>query len=139
MNAYAMEDPITTLKGGGLRALIDERIGSSAYSYQFEGQFGYLDHALATASLANQVTGVTEWHNNADEPVALDYNTEFKTDDPFNIADPFRASDHDPVVVGLNLAVPAAAPATGPGHMAALATLLLACGMWRHRASRRRA
>ena len=29
-----------------------------------------------------QVTGVTEWHINADEPIALDYNTNFKTRQP---------------------------------------------------------
>jgi predicted extracellular nuclease len=137
LNSYALEDPITELKAGGLRSLIETSLGASAYSYQFQGQFGYLDHALATGSLANQVTGVTEWHNNSDEPVVLDYNSEFKTDDPFNIADPFRASDHDPVVVGLNLGAPLAAPAAAPGYVAALAMFLLACGTWLLRPSRR--
>jgi uncharacterized protein len=60
--------------------------------------------------LASQVSGVREWHNNADEPVVLDYNTEFKTDDPFNPSDPFRGSDHDPTLVGLNLTTPVAVP-----------------------------
>jgi predicted extracellular nuclease len=139
MNAYAKEDPITTFKAGGLRALLETFVAASAYSYQFNGQFGYLDHALATASMANQVTGATEWHNNCDEPTALDYNTEFKTDDPFNITDPFRASDHDPLVVGLNLGAPASVPAGGATHLAALAAFLLASGAWFARGFRRRA
>ena len=29
--------------------------------------------------LAPQVTGVTDWHINADEPTVLDYNNDFKT------------------------------------------------------------
>jgi predicted extracellular nuclease len=32
---------------------------------------GYLDHVLANASLAEQVTGVVEWHIDADELVVL--------------------------------------------------------------------
>jgi hypothetical protein len=47
-------------------------------SYVFDGLSGRLDHALATPSLAAQVTGATEWHINADEPSFIDYNTEFK-------------------------------------------------------------
>ena len=46
---------------------------------------------------------MTEWHNNADEPEAIDYNLETTGQDPY-AADPYRASDHDPVVVSLNLA-----------------------------------
>jgi hypothetical protein len=49
------------------------------------------------------VAGVTEWHNNADEPDAIDYNLGDTADDPY-VNNPFRASDHDPVVVSLNLA-----------------------------------
>ncbi len=45
---------------------------------------------------------MTEWHINADEPSVIDYNTEFKTQDLYS-ASPFRASDHDPIVIGLNL------------------------------------
>ena len=75
----------------------------------FDGQSGYLDHALASHALTPQVTGITEWHINADEPVALDYNVEFKTANQVNTfyaGDPFRSSDHDPVVVGINLIQP---------------------------------
>jgi hypothetical protein len=70
----------------------------------FGGQSGYLDHALANTSLAPQVTGVTEWHINADEPIALDYNTNFKSANHINTLfapDAYRSSDHDPVLVGV--------------------------------------
>ena len=44
----------------------------------FDGQLGYLDHALASQSLLNRVTGATEWHINADEVPLLDYNDEIR-------------------------------------------------------------
>ncbi len=101
LNAYAMEDPITAIKAAGYTNLVDTFAGPAAYSYVFMGQSGYLDHALANASLTAQVTGVVEWHINADEPAALDYN-DYNQPDLYN-PDPYRASDHDPVVIGLGL------------------------------------
>ena len=106
LNAYAKEDPITAIKAAGYTDLAESLIGSTAYSYIFKGQAGYLDHALANASLASQITGVTEWHINADEPRVLDYNVEFKTANQVNelySTDVYRASDHDPLVLELNL------------------------------------
>ncbi|MDZ7593119.1 MAG: ExeM/NucH family extracellular endonuclease [Thiobacillus sp.] len=106
LNAYAMEDPITALKQRGYTNLIESLVGSGAYSYVFDGQRGYLDHALGTSSLAAQVSGVAEWHLNADEPGVLDYNTNFKSTGQIAslyAADAYRSSDHDPVVVGLDL------------------------------------
>lgn len=69
------------------------------YSYQFDGQWGSLDQAVGSASLAAQVTGKTKWHINSDEPTVLDYNTEFKSAAQltgFYAPDAFRSSDHDP-------------------------------------------
>jgi uncharacterized protein len=102
LNAYGMEDPIQVLTTGGLVNEINRFIGVDAYSYVFDGMSGYLDHALATSSLDAQVNDVTEWHINADEPSVIDYNTEFKPQD-FYTPTPYRSSDHDPVIVGLNL------------------------------------
>jgi uncharacterized protein len=104
LNSYAMEDPIRTLVDGGYTNLIEAFSGSDAYSYAFDGQWGYLDHAIGSASLTSQVTGVTEWHINADEPSVLDYNTNFKSAEQIlslYAPDQFRISDHDPVIVGL--------------------------------------
>ena len=44
----------------------------------FDGQVGYLDYALANAGRVDEVTGVTVWHINADEPDMIDYDTSFK-------------------------------------------------------------
>ncbi|TMC27610.1 MAG: ExeM/NucH family extracellular endonuclease, partial [Chloroflexi bacterium] len=106
MNSYTFEDPITTFTNGGLLNLVREFDGLTAYSYVFGGESGYLDHALASPRLAANVGGVTHWHINADEPVALDYNTEFKTTNQittFYAPTAYRSSDHDPVVIGLDL------------------------------------
>jgi predicted extracellular nuclease len=104
LNSYAQEDPIIALKNAGYINLIEQRLGQNAYSYVFDGQWGYLDHALASPSLAAKVTGVTEWHINADEPSVLDYNTNFKSagqQTSFFAPDASRSSDHDPVIVGI--------------------------------------
>lgn len=76
----------------------------------FNGETGALDHAYASSTLKAQVTGVGVWHINADEPTVLDYNTEFKTDDRY-APTPYRASDHDPVLVALTLSPDAVADA----------------------------
>ncbi|GHF93360.1 hypothetical protein GCM10017783_01660 [Deinococcus piscis] len=112
-NAYGAEKPIQTIEAGGFVSENKRIPAGERYSYQFGGQFGYLDHALASTSLDAQVSGVTEWHINADEPTLADYNVEYKANPECrtNVCtspdlwqdSPFRASDHDPVLVGLNL------------------------------------
>ncbi|WP_291429766.1 ExeM/NucH family extracellular endonuclease [Deinococcus sp.] len=112
-NAYAAEEPLTILGGGGYANLF----GQNVYSYQFDGQWGSLDHATGSASLAAQVTGKTKWHINSDEPAVLDYNTEYKSaaqQTSFYAADAFRSSDHDPLLIGLNLT--AQPPITPPAQ-----------------------
>ena len=112
LNAYRLEDPIATLTNAGYTSLF----GPESYSYQFNGQWGSLDHALASGSLNSQVTGAAKWHINSDEPIVLDYNTEFKSANQVNSfysVDPFRTSDHDPIVVGLNLQSNNTAPVAG--------------------------
>ncbi len=100
-NAYGAEDPINTLTTGGLINQAAARVPAELrYSYVFDGQAGYLDQALTSGSLDAHVTGVTYWHINADEPSVIDYNTEFKPQDLYSPT-PYRASDHDPVLIGL--------------------------------------
>jgi predicted extracellular nuclease len=105
-NSYAMEDPITVIKNAGFTNLISTFVGPDAYSYVFDGQWGYLDHALGSASIVGQVTGVGDYHINSDEPSVLDYNDDFKSAGQIAslyAPDQFRISDHDPVIVGLDL------------------------------------
>jgi predicted extracellular nuclease len=104
LNAYMREDPVTAIEAAGYTNLLDAFVGADAYSFLFDGQIGVLDHALSSPDLAAQVTGVAEWHINADEADAIDYNLDFgRNPDIFDGAIPNRASDHDPIVVGLNL------------------------------------
>jgi predicted extracellular nuclease len=102
LNAYAQEDPIMAFGNNGFLNLIETFEGANAYSYIFDGQSGYLDHAVAHSSFPAQVTGVTEWHINADEPSVINYD-EYWNPAGYYSATPYRASDHDPVVIGLNL------------------------------------
>jgi predicted extracellular nuclease len=106
LNSYAKEDPIAALKNAGYINLAEDRLGLTSYSYSFRGQWGTLDYALASPSLNPQVTGIAKWHINADEPVVLDYNTNFKStaqQSYFYSPDPYRSSDHDVILVGLLL------------------------------------
>jgi predicted extracellular nuclease len=105
LNAYDKEDPIDAILAGGYTDLVFEFNGEDAYSYVFDGQLGYLDHALSNAALTNEVTGTTIWHINADEPDLIDYDTSVKKDaqDAIYAPDAYRSSDHDPVIVGLDL------------------------------------
>ena len=117
LNAYRYEDPIRVFKEAGYVDLIDAFQGPGAYSYLFSGQLGYLDHALASPDLAPKVADVQIWLINADEVPLFDYNDEVR--DPGEAtferkssakelysADPYRTSDHDPVIVGLDLFPP---------------------------------
>lgn len=102
-NAYAREDPIVYLEGQGLTDLARNFIGDDVCSYVYDGQSGTLDYAFAGTSLLPQTTGAAVWRINADEADALDYNEENVPGALFDGASPYRASDHDPVLVGLRL------------------------------------
>ena len=73
----------------------------------FDGQLGYLDYALAGTALDERVTGAAAWHINSDEPSLIDYDMGFKqpAQDALWAPDEWRSSDHDPVIVGLDLDV----------------------------------
>jgi predicted extracellular nuclease len=113
LNSYAQEDSIDEIKAGSddtvgtnddFTNLISNFHGAFAYSYTFDGEAGYLDHALANVSLFGQVTGAADWHINSDEPDIFDYDTTFKppSQDALYEVNPYRTSDHDPVVVGVD-------------------------------------
>jgi predicted extracellular nuclease len=126
LNSYAKEDPIDAIRAGSddilgtaddYTNLIYDYQGLYAYSYVFDGQNGYLDQALANLPLAAQVTGAVDWHINADEPDVLDYDTSFKPASQDALYEPnqYRTSDHDAVIVGLDLtSQPPTVDAGGP-------------------------
>ncbi len=113
LNSYTLEDPIDAMLAGpddtfgtsdDYTNLIARFQGADAYSYLFDGQLGYLDYAIASASMTGQVTGAADWHINADEPDLLDYDTTFKLPAQDALYEPnaYRSSDHDPLVIGLD-------------------------------------
>ncbi len=124
-NSYGQETPITTLTSGGYTDIASARLTNS-YSYLFNGELGHLDYAFANAALNAQVQNIGVWHINADEASVLDYNDEIKDTGEASFEEkpdgsalvpqrvvyeansPYRASDHDPVIVGLFSPVPAA-------------------------------
>ena len=103
MNSYLYEEPILTFETE-LVNLVSEW-DKDPYSYSFFATYaapwigrGLLDYALATPSMADQVKRTEVWHINADEPRFLDWY------DPDIVAPgPYRAADHDPVVVSLKI------------------------------------
>ncbi len=106
INAYRQEDPIVALESAGFTNLAPAfNTGfpcNGAYSFVFGGEWGSLDHGLASLGLLADVTGAADWHVNADESDAWDYSTEFN--DPSYYEDNFyRFSDHDPLLIGLDL------------------------------------
>lgn len=103
INAYGEEDPIHAFEDGGLTSLSKTYVKKDdRYSYVFDGLSGELDHVLADRKASKLVTGATIWHINSDEGRFMDYNTEFNPPSLY-APDPFRSSDHDPLLVGLKL------------------------------------
>jgi len=104
LNAYAMEDPIATIKTGGYQDLVQVLVGTGfedgAHNFSFRGLAGRLDYALASPAMAAKVSGVAIWHINADEPNAINYDDAFNQSGLYS-PDEFRSSDHDPILVGL--------------------------------------
>jgi 5'-nucleotidase len=98
-NSYGQEDPAQVLTAAGLTDLVPAG-ASGQYTYSFNGALGSLDHAFVTPSLASAVTGVGVWGINSAEWGDRGYA--FGAAEP---GTPFRSSDHDPVVVGLDTAM----------------------------------
>lgn len=101
-NAYAKEDPIDAMLAAGFTNL-GETYSPGEVSYVFDGKTGTLDYGFGSAGIMNNVTGAAAWHINSPEADVLDYNLDFGRDATiFDGAVPFRASDHDPLLVGLD-------------------------------------
>ncbi|KJY84292.1 nuclease [Vibrio galatheae] len=74
-----------------------------SWSYSYNDEVGALDHLLISPSLEKHFVDATDWHINGGESTLFDYNDEYKGDLP-KYQDHFRASDHDPAVLELNMA-----------------------------------
>jgi predicted extracellular nuclease len=106
-NSYANEDPVKIIENKGYTNLLANASGAEEYTYRFRmGEAGTLDYIFASNRLQRKISSVAVWHSNSDEPIALDYNLEFKTPSQYETLygdGPYRASDHDQVVVDIRL------------------------------------
>ncbi|MFN5194304.1 MAG: ExeM/NucH family extracellular endonuclease, partial [Cyanobacteriota bacterium] len=111
LNSYAKEDPIRLLEAEGYVNAIPALTGEPPRSYAFFNPVdmgGALDHALLSPSLRPQVVAAEEWAINSSEGAFRDYNLDSNSNgnpsrQDFFAPDPFRTSDHDPLVVDLQL------------------------------------
>ncbi|MBF4162285.1 ExeM/NucH family extracellular endonuclease [Nocardioides acrostichi] len=101
-NAYSEEDPVQVLEDDGYTAIESDTAGEETYS--FSGLSGSLDHVFANNAAMKMVTGADVWNINSAETVAFQYSRYNNNVTDFYAADPFAASDHDPEIVGVNLA-----------------------------------
>ncbi|ADX71940.1 putative extracellular nuclease [Pseudarthrobacter phenanthrenivorans Sphe3] len=111
-NAYAKEDPINVFTAAGYvnqDGKARNADGTSKHSYLYGGMVGSLDHILASPAADAAVTGADIWNINSVESVALEYSRYNSNITNYYAPDQYRASDHDPVIVGLDLV---SAPAT---------------------------
>ncbi|HEX5401039.1 MAG TPA: ExeM/NucH family extracellular endonuclease [Pseudonocardiaceae bacterium] len=110
-NSYTDEDPMEELYGDGYTDL-GSALDPSEHTYVFDGLEGSLDHVLASPAALQMATGADVWQINSQEAVAFDYSRfNYNVTQLFDGTEPFAASDHDPVVVGLNLPSTPVAPA----------------------------
>ncbi len=98
-NSYTQEDPMQVLYGAGYVDIAPE----GEYTYSFDGAVGSLDHILASTAGEQLVTGSDIWNINSVESIALEYSRHNYNATNFFDESPFRSSDHDPLVVGLDL------------------------------------
>lgn len=104
-----------------------------AISYSYDGELGTLDYALANPALASKVAGVADWHINSFESSLFEYGSQY-TGTLLKSDNPFRASDHDPIIVDLRLESDATKPDTSSGGGAlGLGLLALLPLAWRRR------
>lgn len=123
-NAYTQEDPMQVLYDAGYKDVVSQKTDKS--TYVFNGRTGSLDHvlALSTSGAAGEqgagqgrsaagereavpssafdaITGADVWNINSVESQATEYSRFNYNVSDLYAPDQFRASDHDPVLVGL--------------------------------------
>ncbi len=104
-NAYTKEDPLGVLYAAGYTD-VEEQFAHREYSYSFSGLSGSLDHILVNDAALKRSTGTDIWNINSGESQALEYSRWNYHGTDFHVADPYRSSDHDPVVLGLHAEAP---------------------------------
>jgi 5'-nucleotidase len=100
-NAYLKEDPIDVITAAGYTDLGSAL--TTKYTYAFDGAVGSLDHIFVSNNALADVASADIWNVNAYESVAMEYSRYNYNATDFYAPDPYRASDHDPILVGITL------------------------------------
>ncbi|UOQ77670.1 ExeM/NucH family extracellular endonuclease [Hymenobacter sp. 5516J-16] len=95
-NANYEEDPIDIMRAAGLVVVTPP----TSASYVFKGLTGSLDHCIVTSNMVGFID-VHKWNINSGEPLFLQFDVAGAATD---VSTPFRSSDHDPVLIGVNFA-----------------------------------
>jgi predicted extracellular nuclease/phosphodiesterase/alkaline phosphatase D-like protein len=111
INAYAKEDPIAVFEAAGFRNALPTFTAEPPSSYAFFNPVdmsGALDHMLISPSLVAQAVAASDWGINAAEGAFRDYNLDTNSNGnaasrDFFAPDPYRTSDHDPLLLDLDL------------------------------------
>jgi predicted extracellular nuclease len=82
---------------GYVNPFADDLMNSWSYSFQ---ALGSLDYILLSPGLVSRFVDKTVWHINAAESPLLEYSSQY-TGAMTKFTDPFRSSDHDPVLIEL--------------------------------------
>ena len=101
-NAYTFEDPMQVLYDAGYASL--QQAYDARPTYLFGGLVGSLDHGLANEAALGTTTGADVWNINSVESPALEYSRHnYNATLLFDATTPFRSSDHDPIVFGVDV------------------------------------
>ena len=110
-NAYSKEDPLKVLTDAGWT----HESGHGDSSYVYGGRSGSMDHVFANSAAHPLITEVKSWAVNAQESMAFEYSrANYNAYLAFEADNPYRASDHNPEIIGLNLITPITQPPVGP-------------------------
>ena len=110
-NAYTKEDPLKVLTDAGWT----HESGHGDSSYVYGGRSGSMDHVFANSAAHPLITEVKSWAVNAQESIAFEYSrANYNAYLAFEADNPYRASDHNPEIIGLNLITPITQPPVGP-------------------------
>ncbi|MBK1635284.1 hypothetical protein CKO19_06000 [Rhodovulum adriaticum] len=113
LNSYAGEDPLAALQEAGYVNTLAADQGADTSSYVFGGEWGTLDYVMGKGTAfdcdtANGDFDAAVWNANSPFATVFDYDQSYEPtpagdQDLYDETDPFRASDHDPIMVGLDL------------------------------------
>lgn len=100
-NCYSAEAPLQALLQAGYEDML-MRYTPTGYSYVYKSEMGYLDRVFASPTMAAQVIAAQPVHWNTDYPYSWSFYTRYKQGKKGSQL-PFRYSDHDPILVTLDL------------------------------------